>query len=104
MMEKPLEYLTVAGNGIRNTGGYVCILVEAFHYEGQEKRYEEEVEERNRYANVLAAAPDMLEALKAIVDFCDDPNGSEKGESLALGMSRLLPAARAAILKAEAKP
>jgi len=43
---------------------------------------------------------DMLAALRAIVEFCDDPDGSEKGESLALGLCRLLPAARAAIAKA----
>jgi hypothetical protein len=36
-------------------------------------------------------------ALKAIVEFCDDPHGSDKGESLAVGLARLLPAARAAL-------
>ena len=37
------------------------------------------------------------EVLKAIVDFCDDPRGSELNETLAMGLSRLLPAARAAL-------
>lgn len=36
-------------------------------------------------------------ALQEIVDFCDDPNGSENPESLAMGLARLLPAARAAL-------
>jgi|CXWL01.1.fsa_nt_gi hypothetical protein len=39
----------------------------------------------------------LLEALRDIVEFCDDPDGSEKGESLACGLARLLPAARAVI-------
>lgn len=39
----------------------------------------------------------LREALEAIVSFCDDPNGSDQGESLAFGLSRLLPAARAAL-------
>jgi hypothetical protein len=39
----------------------------------------------------------LYEALKAIVEFCDDPNGSEKPPSLAVGMSRLLRPARAAL-------
>lgn len=43
---------------------------------------------------------DALDALKAIVDFCDDPRGSESSESLAMGLCRLLPTARAALAKA----
>lgn len=42
----------------------------------------------------------LLAALTAIVEFCDDPDGSDKGPSLALGLCGLLPAARAAIAKA----
>jgi hypothetical protein len=40
---------------------------------------------------------ELQAALKAIVDFCDDPNGSETPETLASGLARLLPKARAAI-------
>ncbi len=43
---------------------------------------------------------ELQAALKAIVDFCDDPNGSEKPETLASGLARLLPKARAAIAEA----
>lgn len=42
----------------------------------------------------------LIAALAAIVEFCDDPNGSGNGESLAMGLARLLPAARAALAKA----
>lgn len=48
-------------------------------------------------AHYLASIGPILAALKAIVDFCDDPEGSEKGPSLAVGLSGLLPEARAAI-------
>jgi len=44
---------------------------------------------------------ELMEALTAIVDFCDDPNGGDKPESLAMGLARLLPAARAAIVRAK---
>lgn len=54
-------------------------------------------------ARAMSAAPDLLAALKAIQEFCDDPNGSERGESLGAGLARLLPAARAAIAKAEGR-
>ncbi len=54
-------------------------------------------------ARLIAAAPELLEALSAIRDFCDDPAGSEHWETLALGLSRLLPAARAAVNKATGK-
>ena len=39
----------------------------------------------------------LLASLADIVEFCDDPDGSEKGESLACGLVRLLPAARVAV-------
>ena len=44
-----------------------------------------------------AADAGVREALKDIVEFCDDPEGSEKPESLGMGLARLLPAARAAL-------
>lgn len=39
----------------------------------------------------------LRRALEQIVNFCDDPNGSEKPESLAMGLARLLPGAREAL-------
>lgn len=44
----------------------------------------------------------VVKALRDIVDFCDDPNGSEGRESLALGLARLLPAGRQALASPEA--
>jgi type VI protein secretion system component VasF len=56
--------------------------------------------ERDANALLIAAATDLLAALQAIQQACDDTNGSDSGESLALRMARRLPAARAAIAKA----
>lgn len=49
--------------------------------------------------SMIAAAPEMCEVLKAIVDFCDDPNPIPT-VSLALGLSKLLIPARAVLAKA----
>ena len=54
-----------------------------------------------RLARAVNAHDALLKALREVIEFCDDPNGSEKNESLAAGMSRLLPAARAAVTLAE---
>ena len=51
---------------------------------------------------LMAVNAALLDALEGIVDFCDDPSGSDKPETLAGGLARLLPEARAAI--ASAKP
>lgn len=55
-------------------------------------------------AHLIAAAPNLYEALLEIQSFCDDPDGSEKRESLAMGLARLLPAARTALAKARGEP
>lgn len=46
----------------------------------------------------------LREALTAIVEFCDDPHGSEKPESLASGMARLLVPARIAVALPSQRP
>jgi hypothetical protein len=54
------------------------------------------------YTASLAAENERLrEALSELVSFCDDPQGSEKGESLVCGLVRLLPACRAALSAAK---
>ena len=49
--------------------------------------------------DALEYAAKLEETLRDIVDFCDDPNGSEKPETLARGLARLLPAAREALAR-----
>lgn len=46
-----------------------------------------------------AKAKELVGATEAIRFFCDDPNGSESLESLAAGLSRLLPFLRSALAK-----
>lgn len=55
---------------------------------------------RDADINLITAAPELFAALRDIQEFCDDPEGSTKSESLADGLSRLLPAARKAVAKA----
>jgi hypothetical protein len=44
-------------------------------------------------------APAMEVAIKELVEFCDDPNGSENWETLALGLARMLPNMRAILAR-----
>lgn len=50
--------------GVRSKGGYICFLPKPNHYSGQDKRYEEELSENKANAKLIAAAPDLYEALK----------------------------------------
>ncbi len=55
-------------------------------------------------AALFRSAPEMYEALRALVEMCDDPNPlPPHGQSLAGELVRLLPAARAALAKAEGR-
>lgn len=75
-------------------GGYVC-NVQIY----QTPRYMGQLDEPEREANALliAAAPDLLEALQKLVDCCDDSDGAQYGT---LGTSFVRSIATAAIAKA----
>lgn len=49
--------------GVRSKGGFICMLTKPTHYSGQDERYEKELEENKANAKLIAAAPDLLEAL-----------------------------------------
>jgi uncharacterized small protein (DUF1192 family) len=51
----------------------------------------------SRVAELTAEVERLKGALSEIVEFCDNPHGSEKPESLAMGLARLLPAARSVL-------
>jgi hypothetical protein len=51
-------------HGIRNVGGYITHTNNVHRYEGQDDRYAREVAEREADKRLIAAAPDLLEALQ----------------------------------------
>jgi hypothetical protein len=58
--------------------------------------------ERTENIRTMFASRELLSALSAIVDFCDDHN-PDPNISLGLGLARLLPQARAAVALAKGK-
>jgi hypothetical protein len=51
-------------SGVRDRGGLICHTVSPQRYPGQEDRFERETIERTANKKLIAAAPDMYEALK----------------------------------------
>lgn len=79
--------------GVRNKGGYICEMTRPTSFDGQAERYEMESAMRDADARMIAAAPDMLDALKAFPGFTDDATVGDKW----------IEQMRAAIAKAEGK-
>ena len=52
--------------GVRNEGGYICLINRPTRYPGQDERHEKETAERQANARLIAAAPDLLTALTEI--------------------------------------
>jgi hypothetical protein len=77
---------------VRAGKNVVCWLAASFGFESRDAL--------KRDARLIAAAPELYESLQAIQAFCDDPDGSDKPEPLAVGLCRLLQPARAALAKA----
>jgi hypothetical protein len=58
----------IVDKGIRAEKGYICFLADwPHHYEGQDKRYADELVERDANAHLIAAAPDLYEACRGAV-------------------------------------
>ena len=77
-------------HGIRDVGGYIAHTNSVQRYEGQDERYAFEVARRDADKRLIAAAPELLEALIEQVDNM----GSTPDDQFGLGK------ARAAIAKA----
>lgn len=54
----------VTDYGVRDRGGYICHTQPPTHFSGQDERFANEVEERKANARLIAAAPELLTALK----------------------------------------
>lgn len=96
----------VIDSGVRDKGGYICHTNPPQHYQDQDERFAQESAERVANKLLIAASPELLEALKAFMAL--DPTFSsccDKGlaELVAEGnrMATAVQKARAAIAKAE---
>jgi hypothetical protein len=51
--------------GVRAEKGFICFMTKPSHYANQDQRYEDELAQAMYDAKLIAAAPDMLEALQS---------------------------------------
>jgi hypothetical protein len=83
----------VADYGVRDRGGFICARIAVQRYEGQDERFAREVAEHDANARLIAAAPDLLEALRDMLNtLTDGPDESD--------VARVFGVSRAAIAKA----
>lgn len=75
-------------SGIRDRGGYICHTRPAQRYLGQDERFEKETKERAANKQLIAAAPELLEALQAILEN-DGGIGSKCFDAIALSAARI---------------
>lgn len=94
----------VTDSGVRDAGGYICHFNSVTRYPGQDERYESEVAERAANKELIAAVPELLEALQAFMaldrsftTICDAHLQEIAGKN---SMARAVKLARAAIAKA----
>ncbi len=84
----------VPGQGVRNRGGFLCHFNSVQRYPDQDERYAREVAERDADGHLIAAAPDLLAALRDMLNtITDGPDDSD--------VDRIVQSARAAIARAK---
>ena len=77
--------------GVRTTSGFICFLPKPNHYHEQDERYKRDLITNEANARIIAAAPELLEALEKLARLGNgDRLGNSEGNMIA----------RAAIAKA----
>lgn len=88
-------------HGVRDRGGYIAHMNSVQRYEGQDERYAREVAQREADKLLIAAAPDLLEALEDMLAVhgvrCEHARADS---SIPTSWVKLSDKARAAIAKA----
>lgn len=74
----------IAEHGVRDVGGYIAHTNSVQRYEGQDERYALEVARREADKRLIAAAPDLLEALQAALSVCERSATGTAGEVAAI--------------------
>lgn len=59
---------------VRNKGGLIAKMYKPSKYNGQDERYDSELEEVRCNQRLIASAPELLDALQDLIRFCEDNN------------------------------
>jgi len=74
----------VTDYGVRDRGGYICHTQPPTHFQGQDERFANEVEERKANARLIAAAPELLRMVNDLLDALGDCDSDIENDARAL--------------------
>lgn len=89
--------------GVRDRGGFICSTRPAWRYPGQDERFEKETKERAANKLLIAAAPELLDALKVAMSRINDLLEADDGQAHKEAR-KALPKMESAIAKATGQP
>lgn len=78
----------ITPSGVRDRGGYICHTNPAQRYEGQDERFAQETAERAANKLLIAAAPELLNAVQLALNDCVDLIGTQAGNALAAAVAK----------------
>ena len=95
----------VTESGVRDRGGYICHTRPAQHYPDQDERFEKETTERAANKTLISAAPELLDACMAMLEWDDREKDHAIDFNARMDLCRAaFDKARAAIAKATGQP